>query len=227
MEKNFLSVIVMIGLSITMSAKVYSQYLNDQATGKPIIMKTYTDIVGSPYLSDDWAKGVVKLDNGDTYKDNLYLKYNQLNDELYFRSKNDETLAFVNSVKEFTITYGNDNVIEEKHYKNGFKNIPGANSNTNFEILADGTVQLLKRVSVTISESKEFNSAVIKKAFERNYKYYLIIGNNVSQVRSDKNTILKVLGNKRGEVETYIKTNKLNLKSDSELAQVIKYYNSI
>lgn len=205
-----------------------AQFLNDQVTGKPITTKSYTDVQGSPYLTDEWAKGIVKLKNGETYKDNLYLKYNLLDDELYFKGKSDETLAFVIGVKEFTINIINkDGILQENYYKNGFKNIPGYSENTNFEMLAEGAVTLIKKASIFISEIKEFNSAVTNNKFEQNYKYFILIENSVKQIRNEKNSILKVLSNKQSEIENYIKKSNLKFKTDTDLTQTVKYYNSL
>ncbi|RYE27278.1 MAG: hypothetical protein EOP45_01785 [Sphingobacteriaceae bacterium] len=228
--KNYLYIFSILFLGIVFFTPISSkaQFLSDQVTGRPITAKSYTDIQGSPYLNDNWSKGIVKLNNGETYKDNLYLKYNLLNDELYFKGKNDETLAFVNGVKEFTInTNDKDGTLQETHYKNGFKNIPGYTDNTNFEVLAEGTVTLIKKVSVFISETKEFNSAVTNKKFEQNSKYFILIGTTGKQIKNDKNSVLKILPDKQSEVESYIKKNNLKFKTDEDLSQTVKYYNSL
>jgi len=180
------------------------------------------DVDGSPLLTDGWAKGVVKLSDGSTYKDVL-LSYNEMTDELLFKDKKGDTLKFIDPVKEFKLTLGDG---REKIFLNGFKNIPNTTETSFFEVLADGTASLIKRYLKSITELKEYNLPAIKR-LEENTKYYLIVADKAIPVKKDKKAILTALGNKQPELEAYIKTNNLNFKNDDDLGGLITFYNSL
>jgi len=209
-------------LVIVQQAK--AQFVQD-INGHPMQTKSYEGVQGSPYLSDQWAMGVVKMTDGRTYKD-VPLKYDEVQDELYFQDKKAQTLAFVDHVNEFKINYVANNKPYEKVFRNGFKNIPGSSEASFFEVLSDGTAQLLKKTTKVQAETREYNAPVVKN-FEENAKYYLIVSGKVIPFKKDKKFILENLPNKRTELEAYIKTNNINLKDDADLAKLISYYNSM
>jgi hypothetical protein len=199
----------------------------ENINGVPIrTISGYTDVSGSPFLSDQWVKGMVKLVDGRTYKDVL-LKYDQLKDELYFQDKKKDTLIFVDPVREFKVEYAANDEMHEKLFRNGYKNIPNSTENSFFEVLSDGTAQLLKRTTKSISESKEYNSTTVVKHFDENVKYYIIVSEKVIPVKRDKKSILAALTNKQPQLESFMRTNNINLKNDEDLSKLMAYYNSL
>ena len=77
-------------------------YLRD-ILGRPIRELSFVDVVGSPFANDEFLKGNVILNNDDEYE-NVPLKYNIYNDELYFKNAKDEMLlSFVIPVKSFKL----------------------------------------------------------------------------------------------------------------------------
>jgi len=206
------------------SINAKAQYLHD-INGTPITRSRYQDVSGSPFLADGWSAGTVKFTNGVSYKDNLFLKYNVKDDELYFKGKNDEPLLFVDSVAEFAIK-GPAGVIH--HYRNGFKPIDGYTNRSFFEVLADGTVELLKKTNKTILETKAYNSPTTERSFVEVNQYYLLRSGKAMPIRKrDNKSILSVLSDKQPALEKYIKDNNLNLKNDSDFSKLIIYYNSL
>ena len=64
---------------------------------------SFVGINGSPFANDEFLNGNVVLNNDDEYE-NVPLKYNIYNDELYFKNiKDDMLLSFVIPVKAFEI----------------------------------------------------------------------------------------------------------------------------
>jgi len=197
-------------------------YVTD-ALGHTVTLNAYDDIQGTPYLADTWAPGTVKLTNGKTYKDNVLLKYNLADDAVYFKGENGSPLLFASPVSEFTITDETGN----RHYKSGFDAISGYTDKNFFEVIADGTVQVLKKYKKTVRESRDYNSAVTVKAFVDIIQYYMIKNGKVVSIKNDKKTILTAIGDKQPELEAYIKANNLNLKNDADIGKLVTYYNSI
>lgn len=199
-----------------------AQYLHD-INGVPITTSKYEDVTGTPYLADTWLPGTVKLTNGTSYKNNLFLKYNVKDDELYFKGRNDEQLLFVDPIAEFII---NTPGIQH-HYKNGYKSINGYSEKTFFEILAEGSIQLLKKTNKTILESKAYNSPITDRRFVDVTYYYIVKDGNAIPVKKDRKSILTILADKQSALEKYMKDNDLNIKNDSDFSKIIVYYNSL
>ncbi|MEO6523674.1 MAG: hypothetical protein ABIN91_18465 [Mucilaginibacter sp.] len=192
----------------------------------PVLNHSYTNVEGSPFLTNQWAKGTVKMANGHVYKD-MQLKYEQCSDAMFFRKTNDEDLfAFSEQISEVKMDYIQNNIPYQKLYRTGYT-ITGSTEKSFFEVLSDGRVQLLKKDNKIITESKEYNSSTINKKFEPVTKYYIVIAGNVKPFKKDKKFILANLSDKQTQIENYIKTNDLDLKNDADLAMLFNYYNSI
>ena len=216
-----------LGCAITIS-NVNAQGLNQRLTdrdGKPILTKDYTDVSGSPYLTADWSNGTVKLAGGQTAAD-VPVKYNLMDDVLTFKDKDGNEMAFAEPVDEFTITYKSDDQTVTKHYRKGYKDISRTTPDSYFEVLNEGAVQLIKKTTVGIVISQEWNSASKTKNFKDVSKYYLVIDGKATPVKNDKKAIIALLPAKQQQLQDYVKTNQIE-KSDADLGKLVTYYNSL
>lgn len=225
MKPKFLYCLFILLLFI--AAKSASAQFAENINGVPMReISGYTNVEGSAFLNDQWAKGMVKMADGRTFKDVL-LKYDQVKDELYFKDKKGDTLIFVDPVREFKVEYASGDDAHEKLFRNGYKNIPNSTENSFFEVVSDGTAQLLKRTTKSIAESKEYNSTTVVKRFDENVKYYIIVSEKVIPIKRDKKSILAALTNKQPQLENFMRTNNINLKNDEDLVKLMAYYSSL
>jgi len=215
--------LVTCGLSLNTAT---AQFVHQQDY-KPLMTKDYTNIEGSPYLYDDWIAGTVKLANGVTNKEPIMLKYNLLDDEVYFKDKAGEAMAFVVPVQEFTLNPTQIDATLARRYRNGYKGIDGIKPAAYFEVLSDGKVQLIKKIVKVIFETQNIGSAAKTRSFIDKTKYYLVIDGNATAVKNDKKSLLATLSDKETQLEAYIKTNKVDFKKDADLAKLVTYYNSL
>lgn len=205
--------------------KANAQYMQD-VNGKAMPSKNYVNVEGSPYLTDDWVKGDIMLANGRNYND-VSLKYDMSDGQLYYQTKPEETLVFIDLVKEFKVPVMVNSKKIEKLFRSGYPAVTGGTEKSFYEVVGDGKTQLLKQNIKTISEYKEYNSSTITKKFDDNIKYFLFTNGKLIPVKKDKKSILTAIGDKQPEMEAYIKTNNLNLKNDEDAAKLIIYYNSL
>ena len=208
------------------SASAQFVALNDHM-GVPVRAKSYTDVKGSPFLFEDWVRGTVTVANGTKFE-RVNLMYDQVADELVFKSEKGETKTFVDQVKEFSFKQEKDNVlVSEKVFRNGFTPIDGAKPYTFYEVLVDDKTKLLKRTSKSIMEEMSYSSAVKVKSFQTSTSYYVARDNKLTKIKNDKKAVLAALGDKQTELEAYIKTKKPDLKKDEDLANLVAYYNTL
>ncbi len=210
MTKQLFSLTLLFLTAASLRSFSQGQYLQD-VNGRPILETQYTHVEGSPYLFTDWTQGVVKLKNGTTYKD-IPLKYDQVAEELLF-SHNGQALTFVDPVVEFRFK---DGPLFRSGYGTGF-----------YEILSDGGTKLIRRRFKQISESKEYNSASVTKKFLELESLYIVKGGELIKIRKDKKSVLAALGDKAEQLESHIRSEKLNLKNEAAIASLVDYYNTL
>ena len=226
----FLSFIVYISIGSNVSAQsTYLRDLNDfmqdmkGRTPKILEKQVYKDIKGSPYQQNDFTDGNVVQNNGITYK-KVPLRYNGYDDQIEFKDKKGAVMYIGNpeSYKEFKI--GSQIYIFRKNLKSKPK-VEGY-----FELLEDGKLQLLKRFEVSLKKAEPAQAYSDPKPAEfiKKQPTYFIIsnGNQIAEVRNEKD-ILELLPDQKETVSKYIKKNKLKVKREEDLRQVIVYYNSL
>lgn len=194
-----------------------AQFVED-FRAKAVLEKQYTDVKGSPYLQEDWAEGLVKLANGNTYA-NVPLKYDQVTGELIFRDKAGKVLTFADPVREFKLS--------GQLFRSGYKVVDSNSDHTFYLVLYDGTSTLLKDARKNIIQHRAYNSATTVKSIVETPVWYLLINGQPVKVRKDKKSVLAALKTNTAELEKYISENNLNLKDDQDLARLIAYYDSI
>ena len=203
--------------------KAQDLFLQDNQ-GRVIMNQKYTDVQGSPFLSDSWTKAIVRLKSNGTFK-NLEVKYDLVEDQLLFRNnKTDQPMEFIDQVLEFKLV--TDDGISSLFMK-GFKAIDNNTTNSFYQVLCDGGIQLLKRKIKKVIEDRAYSSAVTVKTFNEVESYYIAKANTPIKIKKDKKQILSVLADHAAELENYIQQNKLNVKVDEDLIKLIAYYNTL
>lgn len=202
--------------------EVATQNFANTTDGSPVSSIKYENITGSPYLTDDWSTGLVKLQSGKTYKE-VKVKYDQVADELHFENQGKE-LAFINPISEFKLAVAaGEGRSKDLYFKNGFASDPKAF----YQVLADGKVSLIKKNRKVIVDKTPFNSATAVKIIEPQTKYYLHINNKLEPVKNNKKSIFSALSDKKDLLEEYIQKESLNLNQDGDFGKLITYYNSL
>ncbi|MDB5206830.1 MAG: hypothetical protein JWR72_1905 [Flavisolibacter sp.] len=205
--------------------KSFSQSVVSYYDGTPALEVKHTNVEGTELLYPEWCAGVVKTKDGNALR-GLKLKYNQLEDRLYYINSSSVSMMFVTPIKEFAI---GDSLlgIKNRVFRNGFPVTGKFKNETYFEVLADGKIILLKKTIKNIIESKDYNSPVTKKQIIDDDQYYLYNDGQMFLVKKDKAAIASVLKSKAPGMEAYIAANKLNLKKEKDLINLVTYCNSL
>ncbi|WP_158828679.1 hypothetical protein [Mucilaginibacter lacusdianchii] len=213
-------------LFVKNQAKAQTYFAQD-LNGSPIREKKYTDVNGSPYLTANWEKATVQLSNGQTY--NVEVKYDLVSDDLTFKSPKGDSLSFVQPVKEFKLSYINDNQPQTHLYRSGFPSTGGKTTERSFyEVLYDGGTKLLKKRAKSIwMETTTYGTATQTKNITDRTTYFAFKDNKMIPIKQDKKSVLAALSDKADKMEKYVKENKIDWKQDTDLAKVFEYYNSI
>lgn len=217
---GFLTFVRVLAVVAVCTVSVSAQDTIKDTMGRPMETRNYVDVKGSPFLSDEWAEGEVKLQNGNIYT-GVSLKYDQMNDVLLFKGTAGQAQTFVEPVVAFKLG--------DQLFRRGYVPVDGAPATAFYEVLTDGKTQLLKRTTKNIFEELPYGSATKVKSFRAKEYYYLSTATNQSllKLRKDKKTILQALSGQKSALEQYIKEQKLDLKQDAAIAMLVAYYNTL
>lgn len=208
------------------SASAEAQYTHtNDMEARPVHEYNTITMIGSPYLFKDWAKGSLTLKNGTVYQ-GIDLMYDQVKDAIIFKTKNGDVKELLEPVQEFKIGYIENNKQLERTFRSGYSG-DGVQPNAFMEVLADGDVVLLKRTSKKIFDRKNYSSATIDREVQASEDYYIAKGDKAVKVKKSKSSLLAAIPDKKDYLETYIKSNALNLRDDTDMAKLVAYYNSL
>lgn len=197
-------------------------YNSQRAKGEgPSSFLTEEQVEGSPYLSKEFMNGDIIIDNFKFV--GIPLRYNIYNDDIEFQ-KDDQILAIANPHEVRRIFIGDmafiySAYILSKEQTYGY-----------FQLLSDGKAKVLKKYEISYQMPKAeqaYRPEEPAKFIPVPCKLYVTFGNDPALKFTNAKKLMKLFGDKKSEVEKFLKTEKLNLKNEEDLVSLLTYYNSL
>ncbi|NNK11938.1 MAG: hypothetical protein HKP08_11375 [Flavobacteriaceae bacterium] len=179
------------------------------------------NVQGSPYANEEFVLGKVYAKGQEPY--NGLLRYNAYQDGIEMKTDK----GIITLLKRDYLSA----VMEGKHYRieNYKKN--GAIRKTYFVEMNEGNARLLLKQGKNFVEERVATSSYSKDQpakFEDDNSYYIITeGNPGVEVRLRSKNIIAALPDHQKEIAAFAKKNKLKMKTEEEVLQVLAYYNTL
>jgi hypothetical protein len=193
------------------------------ATGEVQNTLSEKDIKGSPYLNSDFIKGSLFTNNAVEYTD-IPLRYNIYNDEMEFVSPEQKTLAMTTPEILDKVTFG-DYTMEYLPY-----DINGKVKHGFFIVISKGNASLYARPEVLFQQAVPpgaYKEPEPAKFIRKADSYFIRIGQEAALKVDNKKELLAAFTDHQGEIETFIKKNKIGTKDAADLKKLVEYYNSL
>jgi len=177
---------------------------------------------GSPYYNDSFILGKVYTNENKFFE--ALLRYDAYNDEMQMKQNGNiiALLKFENGKVE----------IDNKTYEAlSYTDDKGSNEIGYFENLTKpgNTKLLLHKSKKFVEGTKAQNSYTSDKPamFKDDINYYLNKEGTLNLIKLSKKNILKLLSDKKKELDSYVSENKLKLRDELDFVQLINFYNSL
>lgn len=196
--------------------------------GEPIKENSYTEVEGNSFLINDWLSGSINLENNKDVTASL--KYDIFANVLLFKKENGEILAVKNKIRGFTLNNTNSEIsnISPLVFVNGYPTTGKQTEGSFYQLIADGKVRLLKYYKKSIDERPGTSyTASVTKSFKLLQVYYIFRDGNLTEIQPNKKSILKLFDDHTAQLDTYLKANNVNFKSDKDLQKLFTWYNSL
>ena len=216
---------LLLSLTLTLTTLAWAQtalelpssYINNNTYGG-VNNSLPPNVEGSPYMPEDFVKGTVFIEGETPYA--AMMRYNAYQDEIQVKSP-----AGISSLFKREYVWAE---IEGKSFRIETYKSRSGTSKGYFVELNRGEVRLLKRI---VREFKEGQPAVSSYSddtpprFDEEVTYYLAReGSPAEEIRLRKKDVLEFLSSK--EAEAFVKENKLRLKSESEVINLLTTVNA-
>ncbi len=185
-------------------------------------------IEGSPYLSNDFA--ATTLFYGDENQGTIYYRYNAYNEELEIKEQNleSEPIRALSKDKRIKILVkGRPMSFKTFTSKKGFT------KNGYLTLLRDGNYKLYHHLGVTFKDVKKAANSFDKgrpARFNQFDEYYLEnkSGKKLGEVEFSNSKILDMIeGSERDAAASFLKKNKIKIKSITELYRFVDHLNGL
>jgi hypothetical protein len=211
--KSLTILLFLLCFTNTTKAQVYLRDIQ----GRLIRETNFIGVIGSPFENDEFLMGNVMLNNDNEFE-NVPLKYNIYNDELYFKNAKDEMLlSFVIPVKWFKLA--------GQTYLNGFPEIENYTRNSFYGLLAGNKIKLLFKAYKTISETRPYNSPNVEKRFERYKNYFILKEGKMYRFKPTRKALLNLFDSEGPRIEKYIEKEKINFRNNEDLIKIFDFIN--
>jgi hypothetical protein len=180
-------------------------------------------IDGSEYLSEEWTKGRITMNNGAII-DTIYLRLNVYKNEMHYLYKNVEySICSPENIRKISIG-------DRKFIHSLYKKDEGKNSQGYFEVLVDGKAKLLALYYITKINA---NYNVVLDAGNKNdrlelkERYFIATENSIVEIDKKGKCIFDNLGDKGDILRKRIKEEDLSFKKKEDLVKIITYVNGM
>lgn len=190
---------------------------------------TYTQIEGSPYYFKDWKMGAV-TDVSGKVTDKMMLRYDMYRDEVLYLQDGKSYAVAQEYARSFSFVVVNEqtSAIENATFKNGFT-IEGYTKKNYFYVIYSGKAHYLKKFKTSYLEETVNNFGTneqVKRFMQSEQEFFVAHDNTATQIKNRKE-ILSLFGTLNDQMKGYIKSNKLNVKNDNDLAKILAKYDEL
>jgi hypothetical protein len=181
------------------------------------------NIVGSPYLNDEFIEGSVFTKSKTQYAE-VPLRYNIFNDEIEFRTDDGQVLALASAEVIEKVEFG-DFYMEYipymvvKRMRRGF-----------FNVLEKGNATLYQRSHVVFEDAKQpaaYQDAQPAKFVKKPDEFYIRVGLEPALPIAKNRDLEGAFPDHKKEIAEFIKKNRVRTNNPESLKELVIFYNSL
>lgn len=173
-------------------------------------------VEGSAFFTDEMNKGYIVFFN-DKKVTEVPLKYNDLNEELYF-DDNGKEMILQTSFKEFGFTVVHENDTREFVFRNGFPPLENNTLQSFYQVLTGKNLILLKKTVKKVHEAKELNGMeFLRIRGTDTYYAYDVSAKKMYKLKLGLDGLTESLPNHKLQLETLAKSQKLRCRNEKEI----------
>jgi len=182
-------------------------------------------VVGTPYLNEEFTSSVIKVKDGTLYEE-VMLRYNIMSDEIEFLKSDGQVRSMSSRDKTQWAIIGKDTIVTRVYGQ------PEKQKYRHFILLQGGELQLLLKKKKRFREATEpsgYSKGTDPAYVDGAGEFYLCYGADKPALEAPKKKkeVESFFGAKGEAMSGYMKQEKLSLKKEEDLLQLVRYYNSL
>jgi hypothetical protein len=197
------------------------RYNDPTAMGKKAPDVSYKDIDGKYFWKEDWKPALITMKAGSTTKMKA-VRLNLYTNDIHYLTDEGEMAAQTGKVK--SISFLSDKSTDTTTVVARFEMVRNGTKESLYEILNEGQIQLLRRVTMTVKKDG-FDAATAKDKyhFDSDTDYFIRNGTELKPIKGlSKSSIFEAVPT-ASTAEAWLSENKNKLKKPEDIAQFLAY----
>src|SRR5690348_1306076 len=190
---------------------------------KPMRMPALAEVGGSPFMTNDYQTASVILGENKSVA-NVPVKFNIYSNAIMVQ-KNGENLR----LESFVYVSYNETVDGQSHtvmFGQGYPEIDNHNSKSIYQILSKGPkVHLLKYISQKVEDAPTLGDYSRRELVTTQQLYIYTPGGEIKKIKASKSSVVEALPALSAKIDEVVSANKLNLKSETGIAELVEALN--
>jgi hypothetical protein len=193
---------------------------------------SYTENLKSPFLFEEWTPGEIFLKGGKV-ESNGRIKYDLFLDQLVYMRPTGEYMTLMSyNIEKFVLAgaRADDDYsflnMNFKHFKLGSRVQPGF-----YEVILEDKTSLLakrKKRLIAAGRTSTYTKPDSQFLFKRDDDYYVVKEDgSIYKVKFSSHFFLRLFSNRKSELKKFLKEEKIKIKKESDVVELISYYNTI
>ena len=223
-RKNYAakSVLSILFLLFTFSVAV-SQTIDDLQV-KPMRLPALQEVGGSPFMTEDYQTGSVQVAD-DKIVTNVPVKFNIFSNAVMVQKDGQDMRLESFQVVSYDIT-GNDGAIKHIMFKQGYPEIDNHTDKSVYQVLTMGSnIHLIKFLSQKVEDAATLGDYSRREIVTTQQLYIYTPGGEIKRIKASKQSVVDALPALSAKIEEVVTANKLNLKSESDIAELVEALN--
>ena len=201
-----------------------------EAIGSDFLQFKNQDIKGTPFLTDSFLYCHVWLFDNKTYSIPK-MRLNLLTQKLHFLNETGSEFTTTGETIKKAVFFSDEQAqnTELLTISCGYPKISDNSEYTFYQQMNNGTVVLLKNITKTLITHPAVPSLPLTKEYVENSSYYIYNSKTkiIQKLKKSRDFILNFLFQKKIDVQAFIDSNNINVRSQADLIKVLNYYNTL
>ncbi|HEV7780116.1 MAG TPA: hypothetical protein VGO58_02565 [Chitinophagaceae bacterium] len=189
----------------------------------PMRMPALAEVGGSPFMTNEYQTASITLGENKSVL-NVPVKFNIYSNAIMVQ-KNGEDLR----LESFVYVSYNQNVdgrVKPVMFGQGYPEIDNHNDKSVYQILSKGSkVHLLKYISQKVEDAPTLGDYSRRELVTVQQLYIYTPGGEIKRIKASKQSLVEALPALSSKIDEVVSANKINLKSESGIAELVEALN--
>jgi hypothetical protein len=223
-RNNYVAKFLLTGFFVAAGLVTMAQEASiDELQVKPMRLPALAEVGGSPFMTNEYQTGSVAIAENKTVP-NVPVKFNIYSNAIMIQ-KNGEEMR-LESFELVTYTETVNGQAKQVMFRQGYPEIDNHNAKAVYQVLSMGPkVHLLKFISQKVEDAPTLGDYSRRELVSTQQLYIYTPGGEIKRIKNSKQSVVEALPALSSKIDEVISANKLNLKNESAIAELVEALN--